>query len=235
METAMKPTLVLSAVLAMAGSGTAAQDFDAAVRAEAFKPAHADLPRSGGMPAQLADEAYVEALARLVYYWGYPAIDVTSRTSMWEIMEVGPGLMFGIGPGAPRNASACLAGYLPANERIIVTPNNDTFYGVSFVDLGTEPVVVQTPEEVPEGHYWVMQIVDVFTNVVRTLGSASGTEPGKYLLAGRTGRARRPRASSRRSGFPPTTERCSRAALRRAPPRRADARSPCRTGCGSIR
>jgi hypothetical protein len=46
------------------------------------------------MPARLANEEYVEALARLVYYWAYPAIDVTSRTSMWELMKEGPGLMF---------------------------------------------------------------------------------------------------------------------------------------------
>lgn len=166
------------------GGAAAAQDNDTAYRAEAFNATHADLPRSAGVPAQLANEGYVEDLARLVYYWAYPAIDMTSRTSMWEMMKDGPGLMFGIGPGAPENASGCLSDYLPPAQRIIVTPNNDTFYGVAFLDLGKEPVVVQTPEDVPEGHYWVMQIVDVFTNVVRTLGSAWGTEPGKYLLVG---------------------------------------------------
>jgi hypothetical protein len=171
------------AIAAVAGAGSAAGQ-DIGYRAEAFNTAHAGLARSAGLPAQLANEEYVEALARLVYYWAYPAIDVTSRTSMWEMMEDGPGLMFGIGPGAPENASGCLADYLPPAQRIIVTPNNDTFYGVAFLDLGAEPVVVQTPEDVPEGHYWVMQIADVFTNVDRTLGSALGTKPGKYLLVG---------------------------------------------------
>ena len=103
---------------------------------------------------------------------------------MWELMKDGPGLMFGIGPGSPVNESGCLAGYLPPAQRIVVTPNNDTFYGAAFVDLGREPVVVQTPTDVPEGHYWVMQIADVFTNVVHTLGSASGTPGGKFLLVG---------------------------------------------------
>lgn len=158
---------------------------DATDRAAALNATHADLARSGGMPAELANEAYVEALARIVYYWAYPAVDVTNRTvSMWPMTEDGPGTMFGIAPGAPENASGCLAGYLPSTQRIIVTPNNDTFYGVAFADLGKEPVVVQTPEDVPDGHYWVMQIVDVFTDVERTLGSAWGTKPGKYLLVG---------------------------------------------------
>jgi Protein of unknown function (DUF1254)/Sulfatase len=143
-----------------------------------------DLPRSAGIPAQLANEAYAEALARIVYYWAYPAIDVTSRTTMWELMKEGPGLMFGIAPGSPVNDNGCLSGYLPPAQRIVVTPNNDTFYGVALLDLGREPVVVQTPADVPEGHYWVMQIADVFTNVVRTLGSAWATPGGKFLLVG---------------------------------------------------
>ena len=61
--------------------------------ARAFTPAHGDLARSAGTAARLADEAYVEAMARIVYYWAYPAIDVLSRTSQWETMKAGPGLM----------------------------------------------------------------------------------------------------------------------------------------------
>ena len=71
---------------------------------------------------------------------------------MWELMKDGPGLMSGIGPGAPQNESSCLSDYLSPAQRIIVTPNNDTFYGPAFLDLGTEPVVVQTPTDAPEGH-----------------------------------------------------------------------------------
>jgi hypothetical protein len=53
----------------------------------AFTPAHGDLARSGGIPAQLANEEYVEALAHIVYYWGYPAIDVMTRTGQWETLK----------------------------------------------------------------------------------------------------------------------------------------------------
>jgi hypothetical protein len=53
--------------------------------ARAFTPAHGDLPRSAGVPAQLANSEYIEALARLVYYWGYPAIDVMARTGQWRL------------------------------------------------------------------------------------------------------------------------------------------------------
>jgi hypothetical protein len=50
--------------------------------ARAFNPAHADLARSGGVPARPANEAYVEALARIIYYWAYAAVDHRSRHGM---------------------------------------------------------------------------------------------------------------------------------------------------------
>lgn len=176
--------VALAACLLAAPGAKAQQPSDPSAIAEGFNAAHGDLPRSGGVAAQLANEAYVESLARVVYYWAYPALDMFSRTSMWEIMKDGPGTMLGVGPGAPVNTSGCIANYLPPTQRIMVTANNDTFYGVGFVDLGREPVVVQTPSDVPAGHYWTIQITDVFTNVVRQLGSASATPGGKFLLVG---------------------------------------------------
>jgi Protein of unknown function (DUF1254) len=74
--------------------------------------------------------------------------------------------------------------YMPPAQRKVVTPNNDTIYGVGFADLGDEPVVVQTPIDVPKGHYWTIQIADLFTTVIHQLGSASNTPGGKFLLVG---------------------------------------------------
>jgi hypothetical protein len=152
--------------------------------ARALTPAHGDLARSAGVPAQLANEAYVEALARLVYYWGYPAVDVMTRTSQWQLMKDGPGVVVGVFPGGPVNTSGCLSDYMSPSQRMVVTPNNDTIYMSGFADLGREPAVIQTPTSVPKGHYWTIQIADVFTNVMYQIGSAAGTPGGKYLLVG---------------------------------------------------
>ena len=119
--------------------------------ARAFNPAHGDLARSAGAPARLTNEAYVEALARIVYYWGYAAVDLMGRTGMWEMLPNAPGLMFGILPGGPMNTSSCLTDYLPPAQRFVVTPNNDTFYGIGFANLGQEPAVIQTPTNAPRG------------------------------------------------------------------------------------
>jgi hypothetical protein len=149
----------------------------------AFTPAHPDLAMGGGVPAQIAYESYVETLARLVYYWGYPAVNTFGRTTMWQVMKA-PGATVGLFPGAPKNSLGYLDDYMPARQRKVVTPNNDTIYGAGFADLTEEALVVQTPTDVPEGHYWTIQIVDLFTTVTHQIGSASGTPGGKLLLAG---------------------------------------------------
>jgi hypothetical protein len=70
------------------------------------------------------------------------------------------------------------------SQRMVVTPNNDTIYMSGSADLGREPAVIQTPTTVPRGHYWTIQIADVFTNVIYQIGSAANTSGGKYLLVG---------------------------------------------------
>jgi hypothetical protein len=153
--------------------------------ARLFTPAHPDLANSAGVPAQLANESYVEALARIVYYWGYPAVDTFGRTSSWEVMkDAGPGATLGLFPGAPKNRMGYLDDYMPPAQRKVVTPNNDTIYGAGFADLTNDSAVIQTPAEVPDRHYWTIQIVDLFTNVIHQLGSAARTPAGKFLLVG---------------------------------------------------
>jgi hypothetical protein len=178
--------------LATAGAVYAQTTPQVPYTARAFNPAHADLARSAGVPARLANEAYVEALARIVYYWGYPAVDQFGRHGMWEMLKSGPGLMFGILPGGPMNTSACLTDYLPPSQRFVVSPNNDTFYGIGFANLGQEPAVIQTPTNAPQGHYWTVQIVDAFSNVIHQIGSASQTPGGKFLLVGPDWKGQKP-------------------------------------------
>ena len=158
-----------------------------------LNPAHPNLANAAGVPAELANERYVEALARIVYYWAYPALDTFGRTSTWELMKKsGPGATMGLFPGAPKNQMGYVDDYLPPAQRKVVTPNNDTIYGVGMVDLANEAVVVQTPSDVPKSHYWTIQIVDLFTTVVHQLGSSSNTPGGKFLLVGPNWRGEKP-------------------------------------------
>ncbi len=146
-------------------------------------PVNPDLPRSASVPALVGYKAYVAALAKVVYYWGYPFVDVTGRTSQWQLMKE-PGTLAGLVPAAPMNKMGYISDYFDRHQRWVVTPNNDTIYTSAFTDLSQEPVVVQTPTEVPKGHYWTQQIADAFTNVIYQLGSRTNTPGGKFLLVG---------------------------------------------------
>lgn len=162
--------------------------------ARQFNPAHPELANSAGVPALLANENYIKSLAHIVYYWGYPAVDAFGRTSGWQLMKKsGPGATMGLFPGAPKNKMGYLDDYMPPAQRKVVTPNNDTIYGVGFADLKEDNVIIQTPSDVPEGHYWTIQICDAFTSVIRQLGSASGTPGGKFLLAGPDWKGEKPK------------------------------------------
>lgn len=147
-------------------------------------PAHPGLSNGAGVAAGLAAESYIESLARIVYYWGYPAVNTFGRTSSWAIMRDGPGATMGLFPGAPKNTMGYLDDLMASAQRKVVTPNRDTIYGAGFADLAEDAVVIQTPDNVPAGHYWTIQIVDLFTTVIHQLGSASHTPGGKYLLVG---------------------------------------------------
>lgn len=156
-----------------------------AARIGAFSPAHPQLKNGAAVPALLASHHYAEALARVIYVWGHPLVNTFRRTSTWELMKGhGPGMAMGLFPGSPKNHMGYVDDYLPASQRKVVTPNNDTIYGACFADLGEEPLVVQTPHDVPPGHYWTVQIVDAFTTITHQLGSASHTPAGKFLLVG---------------------------------------------------
>jgi hypothetical protein len=152
--------------------------------ARSFVPAHPDLPHAGGVGAQVASEAYVESLGRVVFYWGYPRVDTFGRTNMWQIMDGHRETMLGILPAGPKNHTGGLGDYMSPAQRWVVAPKSDTIYGAGFADLTSDAAVVQTPTDAPEGHYWTIQIVDVMTNVVHQLGSASATPGGKFLLVG---------------------------------------------------
>ncbi|AMO22748.1 DUF1254 domain-containing protein [Ramlibacter solisilvae] len=162
--------------------------------ARQFTPAHPDLADAAGVPARLANERYVDSLARVVYYWGYPAVDALGRTSAWEVMKAaGPGATMGLFPGAPKNMMGYLDDHMSPAQRKVVTPNSDTIYGASFADLTEEAVVVQTPSDVPKGHYWTIQICDLFTTVIHQLGAASKTPGGKFLLVGPNWKGEKPK------------------------------------------
>jgi hypothetical protein len=73
--------------------------------------------------------------------------------------------------------------FTPANHDV-VTPNNDTPYSWSWLDLRSEPYVLSVPA-VPKDRYYVVQWIDLFTQNFAYVGvRATGYDAGNYLIAG---------------------------------------------------
>ena len=164
----------------------------------AFTPVHPDLKNAAGVPAKLANEAYVESLGRIVYYWGYPAVDAFGRTSGWELMKkAGPGATMGLFPGAPKNKMGYLDDYMPPSQRKVVTPNNDTIYGVGFADTARRTSCDSDSFRRSEGP--LLDDPDRATVYQRNpaVGIGVGTPGGKSLLVGPDWQGKRRKASSK--------------------------------------
>ena len=69
------------------------------------------------------------------------------------------------------------------NFRKVIRPNNDTLYSIAWLDLSHEPVILSVPDT--EDRYYVMPLMDAWTNVFARIGKGTtGTGAGDYLLAG---------------------------------------------------
>ncbi|MFB7722492.1 DUF1254 domain-containing protein [Nocardia sp. NPDC056100] len=112
------------------------------------------------------------AIASDAYVFGYPLVimDVTRETS------------------APANRFENSRTLPDAANRSLVRPNQDTLYSKAWLDLRTEPVVVQVPAMEPD-RYWLMQVMDMWTDVAQNpssvrpqLKSGAVTGPFTYVF-----------------------------------------------------
>jgi len=73
--------------------------------------------------------------------------------------------------------------YTP-EDKAIVTPNSDTPYCMTWVDLRAQPVVYTIPE-IEKERFYEVQLIDLYTHNLAYISTvATGNVPGKYLLAG---------------------------------------------------
>ncbi len=73
---------------------------------------------------------------------------------------------------------------LGADFTEVVSPNNDTLYSMSWLDLRTEPIVFNVPI-VPDNRYYSFQLVDAFTFDWAYMGTrTTGSNGGTYIIAG---------------------------------------------------
>ncbi|MFH1037308.1 MAG: DUF1254 domain-containing protein [PVC group bacterium] len=133
------------------------------------------------MTEEAAREEYAYTIGKLAYIWGWPVVNVHNRRASLK-MVLEPGLNGGVIPVAPVNYFCMLTDYLKPLQRSIVTPNQDTVYGVCFTDLSIEPVLIQVPDF--GNRYWVLQCMDAYTDVFSSPGTVHKSGSGIYMLVG---------------------------------------------------
>jgi len=135
----------------------------------------------GPLPGTRITEAYARMVARAVYFWTWPMVNVYNRRIGFKDLKE-PGRLGGVLPAAPLNRVSLLTDYVEPSERDVACPNQDVVYGGGALALDLEPVVVQVPDF--GGRFWVYQIVDLRTDSFAALGAMYDSKPGFYLLAG---------------------------------------------------
>jgi hypothetical protein len=133
----------------------------------------------GPAPGTVMTKPYVQMVARLAYFWGWPLVNVSNRVAAFSKLPEA-----GVLGGAPVafDRIAMLTGYFSPEEQLFPAPNQDVVYGVGFFDLGKGPFVFQVPNF--GDRFWVYALYDARTDEFSEIGKQYGTRPGFYLMAG---------------------------------------------------
>ena len=88
----------------------------------------------------------------------------------------------GIMPIGPMNQVVMLTTYIDPRETFIAIPNEDVVYGLGWLSLAKEPVVLQVPDF--GKRFWTFPVYDLRTTEISELGLQYGTKPGFYMVVG---------------------------------------------------
>jgi len=117
-------------------------------------------------------------IAKEAYVYGFPL--VLNYKTMYD---------YAVDRNSPEykgdfNDLACVARVFTPEDKTIITPNSDTPYCMTWVDMRAEPVVFTIPE-IEEDRFYEVQLIDLYTHNSAYISTvATGNVPGQYLLAG---------------------------------------------------
>ncbi|RDI49424.1 DUF1254 domain-containing protein [Nocardia mexicana] len=125
--------------------------------------------RSDGGAQDSGDDSDVKSIATDAYVFGYPMVLMDATRA-----SAGPANQFANATTLPTPA-----------DRQVVRLNLDTLYSQAWLDLSAEPLVLQVPE-MPGNRYWLMQIMDAWSNTRHHPSSVEPDSPAPftYLVAG---------------------------------------------------
>ena len=128
--------------------------------------------------AQAADMSLeqIRALTDEATIWGYPIVQNYKLAYFYCVLKDSP--MY-----TGWNTLHHVRHLYTPDDRLVVSPNNDTPYSGASLDLRAEPLVLSVPDM--GDRYYTFQLVDSATNNFAYIGTrATGNKAGKFALAG---------------------------------------------------
>jgi hypothetical protein len=124
-------------------------------------------------PSVLPDDV-AEAEAFALGYQAYIVGAVYARSQILMEKDTHPKAAL----NAPLNAFNIYPGLATPGAAIDFTPNNDTVYGLAWLDLRQGPVLITVPEV--KGRYYTIQATDWALNTLDYIGSRVNSKAGTY-------------------------------------------------------
>ena len=110
------------------------------------------------------------------YTYGLPLIVTNTTFTTMTSIDVSSGA-FG-----PVNRFNNVRSLNNAGSTVVVAPGANSLSSIAWLDLSKEPEVLHVPEV--RDHFYVLALIDPYTNNPVNFGSASDTLPGDYVIAG---------------------------------------------------
>ncbi len=132
------------------------------------------VPPGETPPTSSADYQRAYAIALEAYVYGLPLLTTDATYRTMTSVEVSQGA-FG-----PVNQFNNVRSPNNAGSTAVVAPGATSLSSIAWLDLAAEPQVLHVPEVTD--HFFVLALIDPYTENVVNLGTASGTAAGDYVI-----------------------------------------------------
>lgn len=151
----------------------------------------AQNPASNARISFSATPQEARAIAKEAYLYGFPVVEMYKVLYTQAIDDKSQNFK------APLNQIGNTAKAFTARDTAFVTPNADTPYSFVWMDLRSEPVVLNLPV-IDEHRYQSVQLIDAYTQNFAYLGTRStGNNGGRFLIAGPNWQGQQPGGTDR--------------------------------------
>jgi hypothetical protein len=108
------------------------------------------------------------------YVYGLPLIETNTTFATMTSTDISNG-SFG-----PVNQFNNVRSLNTPNSTVVVAPGSNGLSSIAWLDLSKEPQVLHVPEV--SDHFFVLALLDPYTNDIQNLGSVHNTPPGDYVI-----------------------------------------------------